>query len=251
MKIRLLEVHSGLSALIAEKSSFDGLWVSSLTHSASKGLPDNELVSLSERVALVEEVRRVSTKPIVVDIDTGGNIEHLPFYVKWFSQAGAAMLIMEDKRYPKQNSLLQEGKHQMEDVDIFCQKIKAAKAAAKNIKIIARLESLIAKRSMYEALLRADAYVEAGADGIVIHSKQEISSTEVMEFSEKFRIKHPTVLLVAIPTTYTLPEIHPFDVVIYANHLLRASLKAMQETAQTIDEKKLASVKDIFTLTGY
>ena len=251
MKMRLLEAHSGLSALVVERSLFDGIWVSSLTHSASKGLPDNEIVSLGERVSLVQEIRRVTTKPIVVDIDTGGAIEHISFYVKWFEQVGASMLIMEDKRFPKQNSLLHEGKHQMEEVDTFCQKIKAAKSAAVGVKIIARLESLIAKRSMYEALLRADAYIDAGADGIVIHSKKEVSASEVMEFSEKFRMKHKDIMLVAIPTTYILPNEHPFDVVIYANHLLRASLKAMQETAREIDQKNMVSVSDIFSLLGH
>ena len=248
-KIEILEAHNGISALLVEKSKYDGIWVSSLTHSAAKGLPDNELVPLTERVDLVRDIKRLTTKPIIVDVDTLGGVEHIPFYVKAFEQAGAYAIVIEDKKYPKQNSLLEKNNHQLEDVDTFCGKITVAKAHVKKMKIIARLESLIAKHSMAEALIRANAYVEAGADMILIHSKQKIEATEVMEFAEKFE-KMSDIPLVCVPTTYVLPKEHPFKIVIHANQLLRVSLKAMQDY---IDGKGICmvGVEDIFKLVGH
>lgn len=248
--LKILEAHSGLSALLVEKSDYDGIWISSLTHAASKGLPDNELVPLKERVDLTEEIRRITTKPIVVDIDTGGDIRHLPYYIQWFNRAGASAVIIEDKKYPKENSLLENGNHQLEDIDIFCEKIRIAKMASQEMSIIARLESLIARKSMNDALLRANAYREAGADAILIHSKEEISANEVMEFAKRFKeTPKCNTPLVAIPTTYELPEIHPFSIVIYANQLLRASLKGMENYLE--GKAELAEVEDIFKLVGH
>lgn len=247
--MKILEAHNGLSALIVENSKYDGIWVSSLTHAASKGLPDNELVPLKERVDLVEEMKRITTKPVVVDVDTLGGIEHIPYYVRAFEKAGAYAIVVEDKKYPKQNSLLEENKHQLEEVDVFCEKIRLAVENSGGMKVIARLESLIAKHSMTEALLRAEAYVQSGADMILIHSKQKIEATEVMEFAERFR-EISDVPLVAIPTTYVLPEEHPFELVIVANHMLRASLHAMKRCAGGSDVN-LASVQDIFNLVGH
>ena len=247
--LNFLEIHSGLSALLVEKSNYDGFWISSLTHSAIKGLPDSELVSLKERVDMIEDIKRITTKPIIVDVDTIGGLEHIPFYAKAFEVAGAYAIVIEDKKYPKQNSLLADTTHQLEDVDIFCQKIKLAKQNVKEMKVIARLESLIAKHSIEEALIRAEAYVKAGADMILIHSKQKIECTEVMEFANRFR-QISQVPLVAIPTTYTLPKDHPFEIVITANHLLRASLKAMQKFIAG-EEVELASVEDIFKIVGH
>lgn len=248
--MRICEAHSGLSALLVDKSDFDGIWVSSLTHSAIKGLPDNELVPLKERIDFVNEIKKVSNKPIIVDIDTGGDIDHLPFLIKWFADAGVYAVIMEDKKYPKQNSLLEDGKHQLEDIDVFANKIKVAKQHSGNMKVIARLESLIAKHSKYEAILRASAYLEAGADGIMVHSKTNVDSSEVMEVGNEIRKLNPDTILVAVPTTYILPEEHPFDIVITANHLLRASLKAMQRFIAG-EEVELASVQEIFDLVGH
>lgn len=247
--MRFLETHSGLSALIVKDSQYDGHWVSSLTHAAIKGLPDNELVPLTERVDLVREIKRLSDKPIIVDVDTLGAIEHIPFYTKAFEEAGAYAIVIEDKKYPKQNSLLEENKHQLEDVDIFCQKIKVAKDNTKEMLIVARLESLIAKHSMAEALIRAEAYVKAGADMILIHSKQKIDATEVMEFAKRFS-EISSVPLVAVPTTYVLPEDHPFSITIHANHMLRASMKAMEKVANG-EDVELSSVEDIFSLCGH
>lgn len=246
-----MEAHSGLSAKLVDQSFYNGIWVSSLTHSAILGLPDNELVGLGERLNLVREIKEQSDKPIIVDADTGGQIELFPYWVKRYDRAGVYALVIEDKVFPKQNSLLEKADHQLERIDKFCEKIRAGKLVAKNIKIIARLESLIAKRSMNEALIRGDAYVKAGADMILIHSKQKVESTEVMEFAVKFRKYHPDIPLVAIPTTYILPNSHPFNILIYANMMLRASLRAMKETIKEIDNSKLASVEEIFELCGH
>jgi len=224
------------------------MWVSSLTHSAIRGFPDNELVSLKERVDFVEEIRRITTKPIIVDVDTMGDIRHIPFYTKCFSRAGVYAIVIEDKKYPKENSLLKENNHQLEEVDKFCQKIKVAKENSGGMKVIARLESLIAQHSMEEALIRAEAYVKAGADMILIHSKEVVNCLEVMEFANRFK-KISKIPMVAIPTTYILPDEHPFEIVITANHLLRASMKAMQKFIAG-EEVELASVEEIFKLVG-
>lgn len=247
--MRILESHSGLSALLVHKSNYDGVWISSLTHAANKGLPDNELVPLKERVDLVEEIKRITNKPIIVDIDTGEQLEHLPYIISWFSKAGAYAVIMEDKKGTKQNSLIEGGKHELEDVDTFAEKIRVAKKNAGEMKVFARLESLIAKRSKYEALLRAEAYIEAGADGIMVHSKEKVTATEVMEVAAEIRKRHPDLTLIAVPTTYTLPSEHPFSIVIHANHLLRASLKAMQKYIAG-EKVELATVQEVFNLVG-
>ena len=240
--MKIIEVYNGLSALIADKSDYDGLWISSLTHSASKGLPDTELIPLSERVDLVREVRRVSNKPIFVDVDTGGG--HFGYHAQWFKDAGAYALIIEDKAFPKKNSLL-DTSHNLEDVDKFCEKIREGKES--EIMIIARVESLIAKHSMYEALIRAEAYEKAGANGIMIHSKQQVDSSEVMEFAKKFR-ERSSLPLVAVPTTYELPKINPFDIIISANQMLRASIKGMQDY---LKGGEIAPVEAIFKIVGY
>lgn len=247
--MRILEAHNGLSALLVDQSIYDGLWVSSLTHAASKGLPDTELVPLKERVDLVEEFSRITDKPIIVDIDNGGPIEHLPFLMRWFEKAGAYAVIMEDKKGAKKNSLLEENPQQLEDVDVFREKIKTAKDNVGNMKVFARLESLIAKKSKYEALLRAEAYIEAGADGVMVHSKVKVDATEVMEVGNELRQRYPQLILIAVPTTYLLPEVHPFDIVIEANQMLRASLKAMQKYLAG-DQVELASVEEIFFIIG-
>jgi phosphoenolpyruvate phosphomutase len=248
--MKLCEAYNGLSAKFVDKSNYDGLWCSSLTHSTDLGLPDNEMVPLTDRVKLVEQFKRITDKPIVVDIDTGGSIEHLPTIIQWFSRAGAYAVIMEDKRFPKQNSLLEDGKHQLEDVDTFAEKIKIARENAGEMYIFARLESLIAKHSKYEALVRAEAYIQAGADGIMVHSKKQVDPSEVMEVGLEIKKKFPNITLIAVPTTYTLPEEHPFDIIIDANQMMRASFKAMQKYANG-EEVELASVHEIFDFLGH
>jgi 2-methylisocitrate lyase-like PEP mutase family enzyme len=248
--MKICEAHSGLSALLVHNSSYDGIWVSSLTHAAIKGLPDNELVPLKERVDLVEEFSRLTDKPIVVDIDTGEDIVHLPNIIRWFSKAGAYAVVMEDKKGTKQNSLLENARQELEEIDVFCEKIRVAKENANGMKVFARLESLIAKKSKYEALLRAKAYVEAGADGILVHSKVKVDCSEVMEVAQEIEGFAPDVTLIAVPTTYKLPEDHPFDIVVTANHLLRASLRGMQKFING-EDVELASVEDNFNTVGH
>jgi len=248
--MKICETHSGLSTILLEKSNYDGMWVSSLTHSAIKGLPDNELVPLKERIDFVFDIKKFTKKPIIVDVDNGGLIEHLPFIVKGFEQAGAYAIIMEDKKGSKQNSLIENAMQELEEVDVFAKKIKIAKQNAGGMKVFARLESLIAKKSKYEALIRATAYIEAGADGIMVHSKQKVDSTEVMEVGIELKNKFPHITLIAVPTTYILPKEHPFDIVITANHLLRASMKAMYDFIWG-EKVELASVQDIFDLVGH
>lgn len=233
--IRALEAHNGLSALVVERSKFDAIWESSLTDSASKGLPDTELITMDSRLHTVREIRAVSTKPIIFDGDTGGSIEHFPYWVKKLEEAGVSAIVIEDKAFPKINSLKENAKHNLESVNKFCEKIQAGKKAAKNIMIIARLESLIAGHDMKEALRRATRFVNAGADGIMIHSKIKVGD-EVLEFARQFKKKVP---LVCVPTTYnniTDEELEKsgFKIIIHANHLLRASLTAMERVADSI-----------------
>lgn len=246
---KFIEAHNGISAILVDKSNYDGIWVSSLTESASKGMPDIELVSPDSRLNTIREIRNVTNKPIMVDWDTGGSIEHFPYWVRQLENAGVDYIMIEDKCFPKKNSLLEDATQTLEDVEVFCAKIKAGKAVAKNIKIFARCESLIAKKSVQDALYRAEQYIASGADGIMIHSKQKVEAPEIMEFAEVFKAKYPNIPLVAVPTTYNLPTEHPFEFVITANHLLRASVQAMQNF---IDEKptELASVETLFKLTG-
>jgi phosphoenolpyruvate phosphomutase / 2-hydroxyethylphosphonate cytidylyltransferase len=259
-----LEAHNGLSALIVENSPFDAIWISSLTDSASKGLPDTELISMDSRLDTVRQIRQVSTKPIIYDGDTGGQVEQFPYWVARLEEAGVDAIIIEDKAFPKRNSLDENASHILEDVDVFSKKISAGKAVAKNVMIIARLESLIAKHNVYEAMSRAEMFLGAGADGIMIHSKESVNAVEVFEFAKMFKEKHPEVPLVCVPTTYNqftnkeLSELG-FNIIIHANHLLRASLRAMQETADRLwaDQRSkdldddIATVKAIFKITGY
>jgi len=255
--IKALEAHNGLSALVVEKSKFDAIWESSLTDSASKGLPDIELITMDSRIHTVREIRNVSTKPIIFDGDTGGQIEHFPYWVKQLEKEGVAAIVIEDKAFPKINSLKESAKHKLESVNRFCAKIKAGKKAAKNIMIFARLESLIAGHDMNEALRRATRFVNAGADGIMIHSKVKVGD-EVLEFARRFKKKVP---LICVPTTYNNIsdkelEKAGFNIIIHANHLLRASLLAMEQTAKTIyDSGKsqglyIKSVKDLLDYAG-
>jgi len=256
-----LEAHNGISALVVENSGFDAIWESSLTDSAAKGLPDIELVSMDSRLNTVREIRQVSTKPIIFDGDTGGQIDHFPYWIKRLEEAGVSAVIIEDKAFPKRNYIDAVATHQLKNPDCFAKKIRAGKAACKEMLIIARLESLIAKHSIYEALIRAEAFLAAGADGIMIHSKCEVNADEIFEFAKRYKEKFDRPL-VCVPTTYN--HIYDqelakagFDIIIHANHLLRASYKAMSEAANQIivdgrsKDLNISSVKEIFKITGY
>ena len=250
--VRILESHCGLTGLIAEHISvetgvvtkeFDGMWSSSLTDSTSKGKPDIEAVDLTTRLHDLNDTLEVTTKPVIFDGDTGGKVEHFAFTVRTLERLGVSAVIIEDKVGLKQNSLFGTDAVQTQDtIDGFCNKIKTGKSAqvTRDFMIIARCESLIAGKSVEDALERCHAYVEAGADGIMIHSKNK-SGEDIKEFCQKFRTKDAHTPIVAVPTTYsqfTEAELAEWgiNVVIYANHMLRSAYPAMVNCAKSILE---------------
>ncbi|MBS3135829.1 phosphoenolpyruvate mutase [Candidatus Woesearchaeota archaeon] len=250
--VRIIEVHNGLTSLIAENASveinnivkeFDGMWISSLTDSTAKGKPDIEYVDFTSRLQTINEILDVSTKPIIVDGDTGGLIEHFPFTVRTLERNGVSAIIIEDKVGLKKNSLFGTDVEQNQDtIEGFSAKIAMGKKAlvTTDFMIIARIESLILKKGVDDALARAKAYIAAGADGIMIHSKEK-KADEVLEFCRRFHELEVKVPLVAVPTTYdyiTEKELASAGIsaVIYANHLLRSAYPAMLKTAKSILE---------------
>lgn len=260
--VRILEAHDGLCGLIIEnleiqkgdkREVFDGMWSSSLTDSTSKGKPDIEAVDLTTRLQDLNNILECTTKPIIFDGDTGGKIEHFTFTVRTLERHGISAIIIEDKVGLKKNSLFGTDAIQTQDtIEGFCAKIKAGKEAqvTQDFMIIARIESLIAGKPMSDALERAYAYVEAGADGIMIHSKNK-SGEDIKEFCLTFRQRYAHVPIVVVPTTYD--HIHESElrkwgvnVVIYANHMLRAAYPAMMRVACTILENGRAQeVRDL------
>ena len=248
--VRILESHCGLTGLIAEHVSiedagavkeFDGMWSSSLTDSTSKGKPDIEAVDLTTRLHDLNDTLEVTTKPVIFDGDTGGKIEHFAFTVRTLERLGISAVIIEDKVGLKQNSLFGTDAVQTQDtIEGFCNKIKTGKEAqvTRDFMIIARCESLIAGKSVEDALERCHAYVEAGADGIMIHSKNK-TGQDIREFCERFRSNDCHTPIVAVPTTYsqfTEEELAAWgiNVVIYANHMLRSAYPAMVKCAESI-----------------
>ena len=250
--VRILESHNGLTGLIAEHTSvevngqhreFDGMWASSLTDSTSKGKPDIEAVDLTTRLHDLNDTLEVTTKPVIYDGDTGGKLEHFVFTVRTLERLGISAVIIEDKVGLKQNSLFGTDAIQTQDtIEGFCNKIKAGKEAqiTRDFMIISRCESLIAGKPVDDALERCQAYVAAGADGIMIHSKNK-SGEDIKEFCLRFREKDPHTPIVAVPTTYnqfTEEELAEWgiNIVIYANHMLRAAYPAMVKCAERILE---------------
>lgn len=248
--VRILESHNGLTGLIAEHTcveinnqhrEFDGMWSSSLTDSTSKGKPDIEAVDLTTRLHDLNDTLEVTTKPIIFDGDTGGKVEHFGFTVRTLERLGISAVIIEDKIGLKQNSLFGTDAIQTQDtIEGFCTKIKAGKEAqiTRDFMVISRCESLIAGKPVEDALTRCHAYVEAGADGIMIHSKDK-SGEDIKEFCRRFREKDTKTPIVAVPTTYnqyTEEELAEWgiNVVIYANHMLRSAYPAMVKCAETI-----------------
>ena len=252
--VRILETHDGLSGLIAENleiengpkiNSFDGMWSSSLTDSTSKGKPDIEAVDLTTRMQDLTNILECTTKPIIYDGDTGGKPEHFAFAVRTLERNGISAVIIEDKIGLKKNSLFGTDAVQIQDsIEGFCHKIKIGKNAqvTDDFMVIARCESLIAGKSVDDALERCFSYVEAGADGIMIHSKNK-TGEDIKQFCVKFRKKYTSIPIVVVPTTYNQikeEELHSWgvNVVIYANHMLRAAYPAMLKCAATILENE-------------
>ena len=269
---KFLEAHSPLSAIIGEntliekkgkKIGFDGFWSSSLTDSTVVGKPDNESLDFSQRLNGVDQIFEVTTKPLIMDGDTGGKVEHFEMRIKSAERLGISALIIEDKKGLKKNSLLKDTSRQTQEEKIkFSEKISVGKKAqiSDDFMIIARIESFILGKGLNDAISRAHSYIEAGADGIMIHSKSK-NPKEVIAFSKVFRKSYKKIPLVSVPSSYnqisekTLYE-NGFNIVIYANHMLRASYPAMQHVAKTILEKnrskevdkKLLSIKEILNL---
>lgn len=270
--VRILESHCGLTGLIAEKISvevdgkirqFDGMWSSSLTDSTSKGKPDIEAVDLTTRLHDLNDTLEVTTKPVIFDCDTGGKTEHFVFTVRTLERLGIGAVIIEDKIGLKQNSLFGTDAVQKQDsIEGFSEKISAGKSSqvTDDFMIIARIESLIAGKGVDDALKRAFAYVKAGADGIMIHSKNH-DGMDVKEFCERFRKEDKETPIVVVPTTYnqfTETELASWgvNIVIYANHMLRSAYPAMVKCAKSILENERSyeanelcmPVKEILTL---
>lgn len=270
--VRILEAHNGLSALIVEHTrvsrdgtarEFDGMWLSSLTDSTAKGRPDIELVDRTSRLQTMNEILEVTTKPMILDGDTGGPTEHFVFLVKTLERLGVSAVIIEDKQGLKRNSLYGTEVEQLQDhPDSFAAKIGAGKKAQVGdaFMIIARIESLIAGAGMDDAIARAQTYIEGGADAIMIHSKER-DGREIVEFCQRYGRLARQVPLVSVPTAYShMSEADlqalGFQIVIYANHLIRSAFPAMQRTAREILEHQRAkeaeaqcmSVKDILDL---
>ncbi len=271
--IRALEAHNGLSGLIVENTQyhdnhgpqeFDAIWISSLTDSAAKGKPDTETIDFTSRLTTVNEIVEVTTKPIIFDGDTGGRIDQFPFVVKTLERLGVSAIIIEDKSGQKKNSLLDDASvHQQEDANDFAEKIRAGVRAkiTDEFMIIARIESLITGRGEEDALRRAKLFLEAGASGIMIHSKNA-DGKDILSFARAYQNIPGKKWLVAVPTTY--PEVSTaqleeagFNIVIYANHLLRSAYPSMKKTAEDIlkngrakeSEQNLLPVADLLKLT--
>jgi phosphoenolpyruvate mutase len=270
--LRFIEVHNGLTGLIAENVSihtdsghreFDGMWSSSLTESTIKGKPDIEAVDVSARMNTLNDIMEVTTKPLIYDADTGGKNEHFKFTVRTLERLGVSAAIIEDKSGLKKNSLFGNDVSQtQESIEAFCEKLRAGKRAqvTDDFMIIARIESLILENGMDDAINRAKAYIEAGADGIMIHSKNK-DPAEIFTFCDIYAKIKNTVPLVAVPTSYntvTEEELSKrgVNIVIYANQLIRAAYPAMVNTAKSIlthdrsceVDSQIMSIKEILEL---
>lgn len=258
--VTALETHSGLTGLIAENTvvyqnggarQFDAMWVSSLCDSTAKGKPDIELVDMTSRYRTIDDIMEVTTKPIIFDGDTGGLTEHFVYNVRTLERMGVSMVIIEDKTGLKKNSLFGNEVQQTQDsIENFCAKITAGKRAqkTKDFMICARIESLILEQGMKDALKRAFAYVAAGADAIMIHSRKK-EPDEIFEFVEKFRAEDVVTPIVVVPTSFNMVTEEEFkergvNIVIYANQLTRTGFPAMQNAAKLILENHRAEECD-------
>lgn len=271
--VKVMEAHSGLTGLIVEKTviegdngkldQFDAMWISSLCDSTAKGKPDIELVDMTSRFRTIEDITEVTTKPIIFDGDTGGLTEHFVYTVRTLERLGVSAVIIEDKTGLKKNSLFgTEVEQTQASIEDFSAKIAAGKKAqlTDDFMIIARIESLILEKGMDDALERAFAFVNAGADGIMIHSRKK-DPAEIVEFCDKFREEDKTTPIVVVPSSFnTITEdelaSHGVNIVIYANQLTRSAFPAMQKTAEDIlkyhrakeVDDRLMPIKQIITL---
>ena len=270
--VRILESHNSLTGLIIDTINvvknkkiieFDGMWSSSLTDSATKGLPDNSSLSFSSRISSLNDMMDVTVKPLVFDADNGGQIEHLPFLVRSLERSGVSAIIMEDKVGLKKNSLFKNQSSTKQDKPkLFAKKIKKIcnSRQSQDFMVIARIESFIVGKGLEDALHRAEIYSKAGADAILIHSKEK-TPAEIFSFAKEFRKSKSFIPLVSVPSTYS--KVYEkdlikngFKLVIYANQLLRAAYPAMQSAAQTIlknkrafeADKKIIPIKEIINL---
>lgn len=258
--ITAMEAHDGLTGLVVENTvvyqnggahQFDAMWVSSLCDSTAKGKPDIELVDMTSRFHTIEDIMEVTTKPIIFDGDTGGRTEHFVYTVRTLERLGVSMIIIEDKTGLKKNSLFGTEVHQTQDsIQSFCEKIRSGKKAqkTKEFMICARIESLILEKGMEDALERAFAFVEAGADAIMMHSRKK-DPTEIFEFLERFRHKDKTTPVVLVPTSFPSVMEEEFkkrgaNIIIYANQLMRATVPAIQKAATMILENHRAEECD-------
>ncbi len=270
--VRVMEAHNGLSGLVVEHTkvvkdekivSFDAMWLSSLTDSTAKGKPDIELVDMTSRINTINEIMEVTSKPIILDGDTGGQIEHFIYNVKTLERMGVSAIIIEDKIGLKKNSLFGTEVIQTQDtIEHFSEKIRAGRQALQTdeFMIIARIESLILQQGMEDAVARAKAYIEAGAQGIMIHSREK-SPDEIFKFCELYKEFGKQIPLIVVPTSFNQVYENEFiehgvDIVIYANQLIRSAYPAMRETAELIltnercyeADKKCMPIKEILNL---
>jgi len=270
--VRIMESHNSLTGLIIENlkvkknnqnKEFHGMWSSSLTDSATKGLPDNSSLSFSSRISSLNDMMDVTTKPVVFDADNGGQIEHLPYLVRSLERTGVSAIIMEDKIGLKKNSLFKnQSGAQQDKPEMFAKKIKkiCSSRQSNNFMAIARIESFILGKGINDALKRAEIYSKAGADAILIHSKEK-TPNEIFSFAKRFKKSKFFIPLVSVPSTYS--KVYEkdlikngFKLVIYANQLLRAAYPAMQNAAKNILErsrafeidKKIIPIKEIINL---
>lgn len=270
--VKVMEAHSGLTGLIVEKTvvehegkldQFDAMWISSLCDSTAKGKPDIELVDMTSRFRTIDDIMEVTTKPIIFDGDTGGLTEHFVYTVRSLERMGVSAIIIEDKKGLKKNSLFgTEVEQTQATIEEMSAKIAAGKRAqlTDDFMIIARIESLILEKGMEDALERAGAFVKAGADGIMIHSRKK-DPAEIVEFCDKFREEDKVTPIVVVPSSFNIiteAELseHGVNIVIYANQMTRSAFPAMQQTAADIlryhrakeVDDRLMPIKNIITL---
>jgi len=258
----IMEAHNGVSARIVEEAGFKGIWASGLTMSAQFGVRDNNEASWTQVVDMIEFMSDASSLPILLDGDTGyGNFNNFRRLIHKLEQRGVAGVCIEDKLFPKTNSFIDGDRQPLADVDEFCGKIKAGKDSQldSDFSVVARVEALISGWGMDEALRRAEAYHAAGADAILIHSKRS-KADEIVTFAKEWAGRSP---LVIVPTKYysTPTDVYRranINLIIWANHLLRAAIPAMQAVARDIYEQetlievedRVGTVDEIFRLQG-